>query len=494
MPTRPGTPERPLRVAVVGAGPSGFYTAAALLAAPDLAVSIDLFDRLPAPHGLVRYGVAPDHPKIKAVSRVFDKLALDPRLRFLGNVEVGRDLRHGDLRRHYDQVVYAVGGQSDRQLGVPGEDLPGSYSSTEFVAWYSSHPDFIDLEPSLECEEAAVVGIGNVAMDVARVLVRDPDELAVTDIADVALDALRREPGAHRPRPRPPRRRCRRSARRRSSRSWARWRGWTSSSTPPSWRSTRRAPPSWPRIARRRRTSKLLRAFAERGPTGRPRRIHLRFLVSPVELVERDGRVGGLRLERNRLEPTAGGGTRAVGTGEFETLPVGMVVRAVGYRSLPLPDLPFDDRKCIIPNDKGRVLDPQSGRPQPGDYVVGWVKRGPTGLIGTNKPDGVETAAAMIEDLPSLVAANDEDAAPAALDHLLAGRGVRVVTFADWQRLDRLETERGQPHGRPRVKLCRVEEMLAALENADRDIEAFAHAEVTVEDPLRSTAAHRDDP
>ena len=333
MPTRPGTPERPLRVAVVGAGPSGFYTAAALLAAPDLAVSIDLFDRLPAPHGLVRYGVAPDHPKIKAVSRVFDKLALDPRLRFLGNVEVGRDLRHGDLRRHYDQVVYAVGGQSDRQLGVPGEELPGSYSSTEFVAWYSSHPDFIDLEPSLECEEAAVVGIGNVAMDVARVLVRDPDELAVTDIADVALDALR-------------------ESRVRTVHVLARRGAVQAKCSPPGLKELGEMAgvdvvvdpaeleideASAAELAEDRQAQKnleLLRTFAERGPTGRPRRIHLRFLVSPVEMVERDGRVGGLRLERNRLEPTAGGGTRAVGTGEFETLPVGMGIRLVLPRSM----------------------------------------------------------------------------------------------------------------------------------------------------------------
>jgi len=482
MPPPVGTPERPLRVAIVGAGPSGFYTAAALLAAAGLEVSIDLFDRLPAPHGLVRYGVAPDHPKIKAVSRVFEKLALDPRLRFLGNVEVGRDLRHGDLRRHYDQVVYAVGGQSDRQLGVPGEDLPGSYSSTEFVAWYSSHPDFIDLEPSLDCAEAAVVGIGNVAMDVARILARDPDELAATDIADVALDALR-------------------GSRIRDVHVLARRGAVQAKCSPPELKELGEMAgvdvvvdpaeleideASAAELAEDRQAQKnleILRAFADRGRTGRPRRIHLRFLVSPVEIVERDGRVGALRIERNRLEPTDGGAARAVGTGEFETLPVGMVVRAVGYRSLPLPDLPFDDRKCIIPNNRNRILDPQTGRPQPGEYVVGWVKRGPTGLIGSNKPDGVETAAAMLEDLPSLVPASDENAAPAALDRLLAGRGVRVVTFADWQRLDRLEAERGRPQGRPRVKLCRIAEMLAALEDVDRDVEAFARAEVTVEDP-----------
>ncbi len=459
-----GTPERPLRVAIVGAGPSGFYTAAALLATPDLTVSIDLFDRLPAPFGLVRYGVAPDHPKIKAVSRVFEKLALDPRVRFLGNVDLGRDIRHTDLRRHYDQVVYAVGGQSDRQLGIPGEELPGSYSSTEFVAWYSSHPDFIDLDPSFACAGAAVVGIGNVAMDVARVLARDPDELATTDIADAALAALRESAI-------------------RDVYVLARRGPVQAKCSPPELKELgemagvdlivepadlRLDPVSAAELGEDRQAQKnleLLAAYAERGATGAPRRIHLKFLVSPVEAVAGDdGRVGALRIERNRLDPDGRGGTRAVGTGEVETLPVGMVVRAVGYKSLPLPDLPFDDRRCIIPNDRGRILDPETGASLPASYVVGWIKRGPTGLIGSNKPDGVETAAAMVEDLPALAPAAAAEATPEAVDRLLAGRGVRVVTFADWQRLDRLETERGEPHGRPRVKFCRVDEMLAALD------------------------------
>jgi ferredoxin/flavodoxin---NADP+ reductase len=466
MSNPPGTPARPLRVAIVGAGPSGFYTAAALLATEGLAVAIDLFDRLPAPYGLVRYGVAPDHPKIKAVSRVFEKLALDPRLRFLGNVEVGRDLGHGDLRRHYDQVVYAVGGQSDRQLGIAGEELAGSYSSTEFVAWYSSHPDFIDLEPSLDCEEAAVVGIGNVAMDVARVLVREPDELALTDIADAALAALRRSHvrTVHvLSRRGPVQAKCSPQ----ELKELGEMAGVDVLVDPADLEIDAASAGELEGDRAAQKNLEVLRGYAEQGPTGRPRRIHLRFLASPVEVVGADGRVGALRVERNRLEAGSGGGTRAVGTGRFEVLPVGLVVRAVGYRSLPLPDLPFDERRCIVPNERGRVLDPASGRPRPGEYVVGWIKRGPTGLIGSNKPDGVETAAAMVEDLPSLVAADDAD--PAAVDRLLAARGVRVVTFADWQHLDRLEVERGKPHGRPRVKLCRVEEMLAALEEAERE-------------------------
>jgi ferredoxin--NADP+ reductase len=465
---RLGTSERPLRVAIVGAGPSGFYTAAALMAQGDLAVSIDLYDRLPAPYGLVRYGVAPDHQKIKRVARVFEKLAEDPRLRFLGNVALGRDVSHDDLTAHYDQVVYAVGGQSDRRLGIPGEDLAGSLSSTELVAWYSGHPDFLDLPVSVACDTAVVVGIGNVAMDVARVLGRGGDDLATTDIADDALAVLRR-------------------SRIRDIHVVARRGPVQAACTPPELRelgeiegvrvvvdprdleldaASRRALEDDRQAAK---NLEVLSTYAEQtdDPAAAGRRIHLRFLVSPTEILGDDGRVAAVRLERNRLEERQGGYLAAVGTGETETLPTGLMVRAVGYRSLPLPGVPFDDRRGLIPNEQGRVLDPGSGAPLPGEYVAGWVKRGPTGLIGSNKPDAQETADRMLEDLPTLTPADDARARPEAVDRLLAERGVRVVSFADWRRLDRLEIERGKPLGRPRVKLCRVEEMLAALETVE---------------------------
>jgi ferredoxin--NADP+ reductase len=464
-----GSAERPLRVAIVGAGPSGFYTAAALLAAARTddtgpTVSIDVFDRLPAPYGLVRYGVAPDHPKIKAVDRVFEKLCLDPRVRFLGNVELGRDLSREDLLAHFDQVVYAVGGQSDRRLGIPGEDLAGSHSSTGFVAWYSGHPDFLDLEVDLSCEAAAVVGIGNVAMDVARILARSADDLAATDIADHALEVLR-------------------GSRVRDVYVLARRGPVQAKCSPPELKELGEIEgagvvvdgtdlaldPLSAREAEEDRQAKknleLLAAYAGADGGSPRRRIHLRFLVSPVEILGEDGKVTGIVVERTRLEDAGGGRLRAVGTGRTETLPVGLVVRAVGYRSLPLPELPFDDRSGIIPNVKGRIVDPATGSPLPREYVVGWVKRGPTGLIGSNKPDGVETAAAMLEDLPALDPVPAEAAAPAAIDSLLAARGARPVPFCDWQRLDTLEVERGRPHGRPRVKFVRVADMLAALDD-----------------------------
>jgi ferredoxin--NADP+ reductase len=455
-----GSSERPLRVAIVGAGPSGFYTAAALLARKDLAVSIDLIDRLPTPYGLVRYGVAPDHPKIKEVVRVFERLALDPRVRYLGNVDYGGDLALADLRRHYDQVVFSVGGQSDRRLNVPGEDLANSHSSTAFVAWYSRHPDFLALPVDLDVAAAAVVGVGNVAVDVARVLVRDPDELARTDISDDALAALRagRVTDVHvLARRGPVQAKCSPA----ELKEMGQLAGVDLLVDP---RELELDPASAEELAADREAQKnleILRAFAERGATGAPRRIHLRFLVSPVEVLGEAGRTSGLRIERNRL--VAGrSGLSAQGTGEFETLPVGLVVRAVGYRSLPLPDLPFDERGGIIPNAAGRVLAPGDGATLAGLYVAGWVKRGPTGLIGSNKPDGAETAEAMVADLSTTAPAPAPD--PAAIDGLLAARGVRVVDFPAWQRLDRLEVERGKAAGRPRVKLGPVAEMLAALD------------------------------
>lgn len=463
-----------MRVAIVGAGPSGFYTAAALLAQKNVAVSIDLIDRLPTPYGLVRYGVAPDHPKIKDVVRVFERTALDPRVRYLGNVEYGRDLSLADLRRHYDQVVFSVGGQSDRRLGIPGEDAGHSVSSTAFVAWYSHHPDFLELPLDLCGEAAAVVGIGNVAIDVARVLVRDPDELAKTDISDRALAALR----AGGPsdvyllaRRGPVQAKCSPA----ELKEMGHLAGVDLLVEP---RDLELDPGSAEELANDREAQKnfeLLRALAERGATGAPRRIHLRFLASPVEVLVspaqagagpgsvENGRVAGLRIERNRLVPGRSG-LSAQGTGEFETLPVGLVVRAVGYRSLPLQDLPFDERGAIIPNVSGRVVDPQTQATIPGLYVAGWVKRGPTGLIGSNKPDGLETAAAMLQDLASVTPA--PQGASSAVDATLAERGVRVIDFPAWQRLDRLEVERGRAHGRPRVKFGAVAEMLDALVEA----------------------------
>ena len=456
-----GTAEHPLRVAVVGTGPSGMYAAAALFAEPGLHVTVDLFDRLPAPFGLVRYGVAPDHQKIKNVNRVFDKTAQDPRVRFFGNVQLGRDLDRGELRRHYHQIVYAVGAQADRSMGVPGEELAGSYSSTEFVAWYNCHPDLADARFELGHKSVAVVGIGNVAMDVARILATRADDLAKTDIGDHTLPHLA-------------------SSGIREIWVLARRGPVQAKCSPPELKELSELagvqvvvepseleidPASAEELAGDRsatRNLEILRELAAVPADPEKVLVRFRFNVSPVEVLGRDGKVAGLRLERNRLEPDGRGGVAAVGTGEHEELPVTMVVRAIGYKSLPLVDLPYDSRKGVVPNREGRVVNP-SGDPLPGEYVVGWVKRGPSGLIGSNKPDAAETVQAMLADLSKVEPLPESAADPAAVPALLASRGVRVVDYAEWRRLDAREVERGKPQGRPRVKFLRLEEMLLEL-------------------------------
>lgn len=457
-----GNSNHPYRVAIVGAGPAGFYTAAALLAqAPadgELPITIDLLDRLPTPYGLVRYGVAPDHPKIKEVVRVFERVALDARVRFLGNLELGRDLSLADLSSHYDQVVLALGGQSDRRLDVPGEDLAGSHSSTALVAWYSSHPDFVDLPVDLGVEAAAVVGAGNVAVDVVRILGRDPRDLATTDIADFALEAL----GASKVRDvhmlvrRGPVQAKWSAA---ELKELAHLEGVDLVVDPADLELDEESRRELAEDPQAQKCLEILAAAAAAGPTGAARRIHLHFLRSPLEIVDADGKVAGLRVAHNRLHPTARG-LAPEPTGETSLLPVGLVVRAVGYRSLPIGDVPFDPKRAIVPNAQGRVTDGVGGRTIPGLYVAGWLKRGPTGLIGSNKLDGAETATAMLEDLPT-----SAPAAEGAIDDLLAARNLRVVDFAAWKRIDRMEAEKGQPAGRPRVKFARIHEMLAALES-----------------------------
>jgi ferredoxin--NADP+ reductase len=424
-----------------------------------------MFDRLPTPFGLVRLGVAPDHQKIKAVTAVFDKVAAHPRFRFFGGVELGRDLTVDDLRRHYHQILYSTGAQTDRRMGIPGEDLRGSHPATEFVAWYNGHPDYRDCQFDLTQERAAIVGVGNVAVDVARILCRSADELARTDIADSALEALRQ-------------------SRIKEVYLLGRRGPAQAAFTNPEIKELGELPhadlvvlpgevaldPRSRQAVERsqdRATQKkveILQEFARRPPAGKPRRLILRFLVSPVELFGGPaGQVVGLRLVHNELFATETGTLQAKPTNEFEELPVGLVFRSVGYRGVPLPGVPFHDSWGVILNERGRVLDPQTKALRVGEYAAGWIKRGATGVIGTNKPDAAETVACMLEDLARGRVLNPPAPDRQAIARLVSERQPLHVSYADWRRLDELEVARGRAAGRPRVKFTRVKEMLAAL-------------------------------
>ncbi len=450
-------PDRPLRVAVVGSGPAAFYAAGQLLASEAPLVEVDLVERLPTPWGLVRLGVAPDHPQLKTASRVFEKTAARPGFRFLGNVEVGRDVSHDELASRYHAVVYAVGSQADRRLGIPGEDLPGSWPATEFVAWYNGHPDFRDLPFDLSCERAVVIGNGNVALDVARMLALTPEELAPTDTADSAIEAINSSAireilvlGRRGP-------------------------------VQASWTSTELGelgelagadavldpaeleldPASEAELEGAsnvvRRNIEILRELTARTPEGKGKTVRLRFRASPVALLG-DERVEAIEIARNRLEADESGRVRAVATDEREVIPCGLVFRSVGYRGVGIPGVPYDERSGTIPNAGGRVVG-EDGQPVPGLYCAGWIKRGPTGVIGTNKKDAAETVELVLDDARAGMLAEPSGG---SLDELLAERGVEVVGYAGWERIDAIERARGEEQGRPRVKLCTWDELLAA--------------------------------
>ena len=438
---------------MVGSGPAGFYAVGGLLASEEPRFEVDLIERLPTPWGLVRLGVAPDHPNIKAVSRAFERIARTEGFRFLGNVEVGREISHEELVESYGAVVYALGAQTDRRLGIPGEDLPGSWAATEFVAWYNGHPDFQDLEFDLSHERAVVIGNGNVALDVARMLALTPEELAPTDTTDAAIAAIngagveeilvlgRRGPVQA---------------------------AWTPVEVgelgdlagadivvdaaeleldDASAAELDAAPPTV------KRNVEHLRAYAAREPAGKPRAIRLQFFTSPVAILG-DHKVEAIEVVRNELVDG-----RAVPTDERETLDCGIVFRSVGYRGLPIEGVPFDESSCTVPNDGGRVLG-ADGAPLPGVYCAGWIKRGPTGVIGTNKKDATETVERLVEDAREGRIGHGADAG--VVDALLADRGVRVVSQEGWEAIDLSERSAGEPHGRPRVKLAEWDALLAA--------------------------------
>jgi ferredoxin/flavodoxin---NADP+ reductase len=426
----------PLRVAVVGSGPAGFYTAGPLLAA---GAEVDMIERLPTPWGLVRLGVAPDHPKIKSVSRAFEKIAGQPGFRFVGNVEVGRDLTPGELLDLYDAVVYAVGAQTDRRMGIPGEDLPGSRPATELVAWYNGHPDFQHLEFDLSGKRAVVIGNGNVAVDVARMLALTRNELDPTDTTDAAIEAIanagieeivmvgRRGPAQ------------------------------AAFTTPELIElgelegadvivDPADLEGAEPKDTNAERNLEVLRGYAAREPQGKPRRIVLRFFRSPVAILGED-RVMGIELVRNTLDENE----RAVATGETETLECGIVFRSVGYRGVQIPGVPFDESAGTIPNEGGRVRERI--------YAAGWIKRGPSGVIGTNKKDASETVELLLDDL------RDEPrkgTTSGDVDELLRKKQVKPVVYDGWAAIDERERSAGEALGRPRVKLCSWEELLEA--------------------------------
>ena len=464
---------RPLRVAIVGSGPAGFYAAERLLRAErqGIIAYVDMLERLPTPYGLVRGGVAPDHQKIKSVTKVYDRIASHERFRFFGNVCFGEDVSHVDLRERYHAAIYAVGAQSDRALNIPGEDLPGSHAATEFVAWYNGHPDYRDRQFDFSAESAVIIGVGNVAMDVVRILARSQSELNQTDITDYAQQSLA-------------------ASRVREITVLGRRGPVQSAFTNPEIKELGEmeeadivVDPSEldldeysqefldrgeDRTARR--NMEILREYSQRKATPRRVRITMRFLVSPIMILG-EGRVEAIRLVHNELYLDERKRLRPRTTGKTEFLRAQLVFRSVGYRGLPLAGLPFDEDWGIIPNEHGRVVHQRGGGDiWVGDYVAGWIKRGPSGVIGTNKPDSVETVECLLEDwqdgrLPTPALANEK-----ALPALLNESGVQRVSYADWQLLDRLERKKGAEQGRPRVKFYDVAEMLTILQREHEPI------------------------
>ena len=448
------------RVAIVGAGPAGAFAAASLLRATG-DVEIDLFERLPTPWGLLRGGVAPDHQEIKRLQDTFDRQTLERGCRFLGNVEVGVDVSHSELMRHYTAVVYATGAQTDKSLGIPGEDLPGSWAATEFVAWYNGHPDYRELEFDLSGTRAVVIGNGNVAADVVRLLMLSHRELERTDVADHALEALRESRieevivlGR-----RGPAQVAFTSAELRElghldgvdirvgrddveldpvSREWLAEEGSFTA----------------------RKNVEQLQEFAARPAWAEARRrIELRFLRSPVE-IRGTGSVEAVDVGRNEIIRADDGRLRARAVdGAVETIECGLVLRSVGYQAVPLPDVPFEERSCVLPNDRGRVLT-LDGEPLRGVYAVGWIKRGPTGILGTNKRDAEETVSRLVEDLRTRALPEPTDPGREQIDALLAQRKPDLVTVEGWRAIDAHELERGRSEERPRVKLASRDDLV----------------------------------
>ncbi|NUM81402.1 FAD-dependent oxidoreductase [bacterium] len=458
MDTLVGTESHPLRVAIIGSGPSGFYAADHLLKQKNLIIEVDMFERLPTPYGLVRGGVAPDHQKIKAVTKVYEKIAQHPSFRFYGNVTFGKDILHEDMRTFYHAVIYAVGAQSDRQMGIPGENLSGSHAATEFVAWYNGHPDYQHFEFDLSQERVAVIGNGNVAMDVARILASSYEELRRTDIADEALAQLK-------------------TSRVREIYLIGRRGPAQAAFTNPEIKElgelesadvyvnpdeialdnlTREAVAVNP-DATVNRNIEILTDYSLRALAGKSKKIIMKFLWSPVELIGHD-KLEAIKLVKNQLHKSDDGSLRPKPTDRFETLPVGLVFRSIGYKGIPLPGVPFDEKNGIIPNQQGRVID------RVGEYAVGWIKRGPSGVIGTNKPDSYATVEALLHDHVERRLLTPIYPQRSMAEEFLIKRNIRFVTFDNWMKIDHAELARGAAQQRPRIKFTSIGSMLEIIQ------------------------------
>ena len=458
-----GTEPNPLRVAIIGSGPAGFYTVSNFFKHKDLTVELDMFDRLPTPFGLVRAGVAPDHQKDKSVMRAYDKSAENPNFRFFGNVEYGTHIKLADLTAHYHQIIFTTGAPVDRNLDIPGEDLIGSHSATEFVAWYNGHPDFANLNFDLSQESVAIVGMGNVAMDVARILSKTPEELRETDMADYALEALR-------------------ASKVKQVYLLGRRGPAQAAFTPPEIKEMGELLDSDVTVLsdealvdvhslqyleanpdkNAEKNIAYITDYAARERTGKSKLLTVRFLVSPVELLGEDGQVRAVKLVKNEAYMSDDGSIRPRATDVVEELPAGLVFRSVGYKGVPLPEVPFHESWGTIDNEKGRVQTTE-GEQVTGLYTAGWIKRGPTGVIGTNKTDAQETVQCMIEDLVAGKILQPDDASREAVDTLVRERQPETITFDDWKRIDAKEIENGEAQNRPRVKFTNVADMLAVL-------------------------------
>ncbi len=452
-----GTAERQLRVAIVGSGPSAFYAADDLLK-QKLNIKVDMFEKLPVPFGLVRYGVAPDHAKIKNVTKVFEKTAEHPNFSFFGNVTVGKNITVFELQKFYDAIIFAYGAESDRHLGIPGEDLVGSYTATEFVAWYNGHPDFQDHHFDFSHEVAVIIGQGNVAMDVARILCKTPDELKKTDISQHTLEVLA-------------------ESKIKEVHVYGRRGPAQASFTAPEIKEMGELADCYPLIdpqdlelneaslkeiedvsfAAKKKNVEILKHFTTITPNGRNRKFVLHFKRSPIEIIGK-GRVQKARFEINRLVGEMGK-QKVRGTGKFEEIDCGVLFRSVGYLGIPIKGLPFSANAGVVPNQAGRVMD--SEEIYSGWYVAGWIKRGASGIIGTNKPCAEETVNSLIEDLDQLNPCEIPDTAQVV--KFLKDREVKVVSFADWKKIDAAEIERGVKLGKTREKFARVTGMLSAI-------------------------------